>query len=469
MWFRISSLVLLVSILCLGFTAGDANAHGLKSAYLGSSVWEEGLSSKQINQELRDHFAEVIDRLKARNASSLLTALIRAEATSAKRWTKADRLAALIYLAHNRQQQIDRLHGYMNRGLFPLNQGQANSPVPIFVDRNQTHCAVGYLMHSAGNDIEVESIVNTNNLVRVAHVREGGMIDWIRTSGLTQEEAAMIQPVYPLDLDATFEDLVTSASPIERNGFIFSDATVRGSRFDAITPSSFADDPGALRLILEQGRAVIDTNDVVTPAGREGIGVVFGQSQQDNSFGSGNLIGPGNLSDFLYVGSTDELSGGLVGAARASGNVGIIEIEYQLRSERGNFSQIALTSQIESLGYGVFRSNNISGEGSAILLLSEIFEAGTDDLLGETMLSVVGTGVPDPNTAIDLVGSDRIGLDTDAIRVRTFGLVVGGLVEQRAPLHSFFHEFETNAVPEPSSVALVSIFGVVGVLRRRRI
>ena len=46
--------------------------------------------------------------------------------------------------------------------------------------------------------------------------------------------------------------------------------------------------------------------------------------------------------------------GGLVGAARSSGNVGIIEIEYQLRSERGNFSQIALTSQIESLGYGVF-------------------------------------------------------------------------------------------------------------------
>ena len=75
---------------------------------------------------------------------------------------------------------------------------------------------------------------------------------------------------------------------------------------------------------------------------------------------------------------------------------------------------------------GYSRSNNISGEGSAILLLSEIFEAGTDDLLGETMLSVVGTGVPDPNTAIDLVGSDRIGLDTDAIRVRTFGLVVGG-------------------------------------------
>ena len=66
-------------------------------------------------------------------------------------------------------------------------------------------------------------------------VREGGMIDWIRTSGLTQEEAAMIQPVYPLDLDATFEDLVTSASPVSKgNGFIFSDATVRGSRFDAI-------------------------------------------------------------------------------------------------------------------------------------------------------------------------------------------------------------------------------------------
>ena len=61
------------------------------------------------------------------------------------------------------------------------------------------------------------------------------------------------------------------------------------------TPSSFADDPGALRLILEQGRAVIDTNDVVTPAGREGIGVVFGQSQQDKLFWLGKLDWPGEL------------------------------------------------------------------------------------------------------------------------------------------------------------------------------
>ena len=466
MWPRISSLVVVVFVSCLAFWVSDANANGLKSAYLGSSVWQEGLSSKQINQELRDHFAEVIDQLEARNASSLLTALMRAEASSAKRWTKSDRSAALIDLAHNRQQQIDRLRGYMSRGLFPLNQGQARSPVPIFVDRNQTHCAVGYLMHSAGEDLEVESIVNTNNLVRIASVRNGGMIDWIRASGLTQEEAAMIQPAYPLNLDATFEDLAASNSSVERNDLVLTNAIVRGSRFNAETPSSFAGDPSALQAILEQGIAAIDANDALAPASS---GVVFGA----NGSGGSNidLVPPNNLSDWLYLGPDDAVFSGLVGGARDSGNVGIIEIEYQLRSGRGNFSEFALTST--EFDINGFPSNSVSDETSAMLLLTQIFEGGTDDLLGELMLSTVinaePTSDPNFNDIIALVGSDGIELNTDSIRVRTYGLVVGGNTRGEDLLHSYFNEFETNAVPEPSSVVLISLVGVVGILRRRRI
>ena len=108
MWNNISSRVLTVCIICLGLSAGDADAaNGLKSAYLGESVWDKGLSSQEVNQQLREHFVEVIDQLEKKHASSLLTALLRAETTSAKPWTKSDRRAALIYLAHNRQKQIE--------------------------------------------------------------------------------------------------------------------------------------------------------------------------------------------------------------------------------------------------------------------------------------------------------------------------------------------------------------------------
>ena len=47
-------------------------------------------------------------------------------------------------------------------------------------------------MHADGKDAEVAQIVNTNNLVRIRSAQGGGIVRWIRASGLTQEEAALI-------------------------------------------------------------------------------------------------------------------------------------------------------------------------------------------------------------------------------------------------------------------------------------
>ena len=190
-----SRLWLVIFCACLCSWSSNANASGeLRSAYLGPSVWSEDLSAVEVNDQLKAHFAEVLHQLETKNASSLLIALERAEATSEKRWSKVDRRAALIFLAKNRQRQIKRLRNYMNRGRFPLNEGQSLGAVPIFVDRHDTHCAVGHLMHLDGKGTEVSQIVGENNLVRVLSVHDGSLIQWIRSSGLTQEEAAMIQP-----------------------------------------------------------------------------------------------------------------------------------------------------------------------------------------------------------------------------------------------------------------------------------
>ena len=216
--------VVLFAGLCFGPQNADASS-GLRSAYLGASVWNEGLSSREINDQLKDHFAEVLVQLEAKSASSLLTALTRAETSSVKPWSEDERRAALIHLAHNRQLHIKRLRDYMDRGRFPLNEGQSPDAVPIFVDRHGTHCAVGHLMHSDGKDAEVAQIVSANNLVRILSVDGGGLVRWIRTSGLTQEEAAMIQPGYPLDLDASFDELTSTVPILQGNGFTLSDFT----------------------------------------------------------------------------------------------------------------------------------------------------------------------------------------------------------------------------------------------------
>jgi hypothetical protein len=99
-------------------------------------------------------------------------------------------------LARARAIQIERLAEYRRSGRFPRNH-RYNGYVPVFVDHHGTPCAVAYLMQSEGRDRDVRAIAAADNHVRIEDVSEGPLIDWILTSGLTQEEATMIQPGYP--------------------------------------------------------------------------------------------------------------------------------------------------------------------------------------------------------------------------------------------------------------------------------
>lgn len=416
-------------------SADTANTDSFRSAFLGPDVWEANLSSAEIKQQLQNHFAHVIQRLESTHASSLLRALIRAEANSDHRWTKSQRRDALIFLATNRKRQIARLRYYMHRGLFPQNEGQSTSAVPIFVDRHQTHCAVGFLMHSDGKDAEVASIVKTNNLVYVNDVRRGSIIDWIRSSGLTQEEAALIQPAYPIDLVTRFSDLSGPNATLEQNGFVVSQPTLRSHFFDVTLPVSFQGTPNALRDIFDLGKAGVANSSFETSP-RAGF-----------SFGSQFAFGaaPTNLDESLYVG-TDSTGFGVGLANTFSDQAAIIEIEYLLRSEQDNFSQIALTSTD-----GTFTGN----EQSASLILSQIYDGDTDALLGEAQLSMLGNG--------SLTGTDGIQVATDFVRIKTQSLIVGD-----AQFSSFYNEFETSAVPEPAMGSMLFLVGVVAFTKRRR-
>ena len=450
------AVLIFVGISLSGLKTELSADNKLRSAFLGPSVWEDGLSSQQVNLELREHFSEVITRLESKNASSLLTALIRAEAASTKKWTKSDRRAALVYLAYNRQTQIERLRGYMHRGLFPVNEGQANEAVPIFVDQRKTHCAVGYLMHVDGKDGEVAEVVGSNNLVKVMDANVTGLTNWVRSSGLTREEAAMIQPGYPfVNVTATFGEFATPGFVVEENGLILSDVTVRRSRFDTTLPVGFPANRDSIQPIFNLGRSAVESNNANIPVGSfgaEGGGVLFGSGETAVGFpydSFGNSVGspngtPGNLDDWLYLGNN-----GLVpfGFLDASGAVEIVEIEYRLQSERGNFSEIALTS---------VNGNRVLGEQNAILALTQIFQDGTNDLLGEAELFAAGEA---------LVGSDSIELDTDSVRIKTYGLVLGG---DSTSFQSFFNEFETTAVPEPTTTTVIALLGIVVFARRRR-
>ena len=424
LWF-----VVIFTGLCVWTQNADASS-GLRSAYLGASVWNEGLSSREINDQLKDHFAEVLVQLEAKSASSLLTALTRAETSSVKPWSEDERRAALIHLAHNRQLQIERLRDYMDRGRFPLNEGQSPDAVPIFVDRHGTHCAVGHLMHSDGKDAEVAQIVNTNNLVRILSVDGGGLVRWIRTSGLTQEEAAMIQPTYMIPGVTPFRTLMDPSAELQSNGFTLSDVSVRCAEFDATLPTSFATTPNAIEAIFDQGLVELGENKVFLASSFFELGVLFGE---DSNSGGGFLSPPSNLDSWLYFGSNDASFGSLVFGPNAndSHNVEIIEIDYQIRSEIGSsISMVGLSSVLESSRVG-------NDEQNAMFLLSKIYRGGSNELLGELQLLAPGE---DRGFG---VGSETTSLSEDFLRIKTYGLVAGN-----GSVNNIFNEFEVTAVPE---------------------
>lgn len=102
----------------------------------------------------------------------------------------------LDMLRRNRETQILRVDAYRRRGIFPQNVDFAGERVPYFVDARGVACAVANLMREDGYHSAVTAIAAGNNHVRVMDVTEGPLLTWVRTSGLTQPEAARIQPSY---------------------------------------------------------------------------------------------------------------------------------------------------------------------------------------------------------------------------------------------------------------------------------
>ncbi len=145
-------------------------------------------------------------------------------------------------LTQEREKRIADLYEYAEKGVFPHNHGHPDQRIPYFMDRHGRLCAVGFLIAKSvtGNEWSYErfmgmkqvatsyqsmsvrmpgddermkksreakerltkalgffnDIAKANVNVRVMDIKDGPVHDWILKSGLTQEEAALIQPGY---------------------------------------------------------------------------------------------------------------------------------------------------------------------------------------------------------------------------------------------------------------------------------
>ncbi len=98
--------------------------------------------------------------------------------------------------AARRRAGLAGLREYALRGRFPKNAGFPGAMTPYIKDEAGTLCAVAHLIDRSGNRPLVEALARECNNIRVPQVVEGPFIDWLRDSGLTQEEAALIQQPY---------------------------------------------------------------------------------------------------------------------------------------------------------------------------------------------------------------------------------------------------------------------------------
>jgi hypothetical protein len=97
----------------------------------------------------------------------------------------------------SRMHLLDLLHTYRMEGRFPSNNGYGKGRRPCFIDRNGNICAVGYLVEqTAGRALaqEINASAQYAHIMEMQNVTE--LTEWVKHSGLTLLECAMIQPEY---------------------------------------------------------------------------------------------------------------------------------------------------------------------------------------------------------------------------------------------------------------------------------
>src|SRR6266699_3261837 len=126
------------------------------------------------------------------------TARIRAHLDSAERELRAKDVSSLTPAQRAaRLRNLDRLHEYWVRGVFPQNTDFPGERVPYFIDRYGTRCAMAYLIEQAGSGDFVARVAATNNNARVQEMKNDPELGaWLWKNGITLEEAARIQPSY---------------------------------------------------------------------------------------------------------------------------------------------------------------------------------------------------------------------------------------------------------------------------------
>jgi hypothetical protein len=95
-------------------------------------------------------------------------------------------------LLEARHRNLEFFRAYQKAGVFPSNIYQPTK-LNVWRDADGHFCAAATIIRASGKTELVDRVAEQNNFIRLADVTQGPLMDWILTSGFTQDEIAMIQ------------------------------------------------------------------------------------------------------------------------------------------------------------------------------------------------------------------------------------------------------------------------------------
>lgn len=126
----------------------------------------------------------------------------------------AERAAVRAALAKARQRNLAAFGAYQKAGVFPSNTF-GDRKLNVWRDADGHFCAAATIIRTSGDVDLVDRVAEQNNFIRLADVTQGPLMDWILTSGFTQEEIAAIQepfmPVAKQPVEPTPDPLIVDA------------------------------------------------------------------------------------------------------------------------------------------------------------------------------------------------------------------------------------------------------------------
>jgi hypothetical protein len=121
-------------------------------------------------------------------------------------------------LRRARHRNLAFFRAYEKTGVFPSNVFQPRK-LNVWRDPDGHFCAAATIIRASGMTELVDRVAEQNNFIRLADVTQGPLMDWILTSGFTQDEIAMIQEPFVPVMDP----------PVQRNKPGIVDARLRAA------------------------------------------------------------------------------------------------------------------------------------------------------------------------------------------------------------------------------------------------